>query len=74
MNGSRRIGSYDKRFGVIAVEKAYITPEQLVEALRIQVTEEMTTGRHRLIGQILVAQNAMTAEQVEEIVSSVIGG
>jgi hypothetical protein len=33
---------HDKRFGVIAVEKRFITKEQLFEALRIQVEEDLS--------------------------------
>jgi hypothetical protein len=28
---------YEKRFGLIAIEKGYLTPEQLIEALKVQV-------------------------------------
>ena len=39
----------DKRFGVIAVEKEFINKEQLFEALRIQV-EENLSGKPLSIG------------------------
>jgi hypothetical protein len=58
---------HDKRFGVIAVEKGFITKEQLFEALRIQVEEDLLGTSHRLIGHILIALGYLTHEQAEEV-------
>ena len=44
------------RFGVIAVQKGFVTPEQVVDALALQAKEYFSTGKHRLIGQILRSQ------------------
>jgi len=57
----------EKRFGIIAIEKDYITPEELVDALRIQVQEDIEYGHHRIIGEILLAQGNMIIAQVEEV-------
>jgi hypothetical protein len=57
----------EKRFGVIAVDKGLITPDQLIEALKIQVTEDMEKGKHRLIGRILLEQGLITTEQIDEV-------
>ena len=57
----------EKRFGIIAIEKGYITPEELVNALRIQVQEDIEYGCHRIIGEILLAQANMIPAQVEEV-------
>jgi len=43
------------RFGKVAVEKGFITPSQVIEALEKQFTEGLEAGEHRLIGQILLA-------------------
>jgi hypothetical protein len=63
---------YEKRFGVLAVEQGYITQEQLFEALRAQVAEDLAGGGHRRIGQILVAQGAMRPDKVEAVVRAVL--
>ena len=42
------------RFGIIAREMGFITAEQLVEALKIQVMEEAENKKHRQIGTILL--------------------
>ena len=57
----------DKRFGVIAVEKGFITNEQLFDAMRIQVEEDLEGKTHTLIGVILVRLGYLTHEQTEEI-------
>jgi len=54
----------DKRFGMVAVEKGYITKELLLEALKIQVEENVEKGSHRLIGEILVDMNAITMDKL----------
>ncbi len=66
------IERYEKRFGVLAVEKGYITQDQLFDALRAQVAEDLSASRHRRIGQILIDRGAMRPDQVEEIVRLVI--
>jgi hypothetical protein len=55
------------RFGVAAVEKGYITPQQLVEVLRIQVEENLNTKQHRLLGMILLEQGVLTLDEVDDI-------
>ena len=57
----------DKRFGVIAVEKGFITNEQLFDAMKIQVEEDLEGKTHTLIGVILVRLGYLTPEQTEEI-------
>ena len=54
------IGPLEKRFGTIAVEKGFITIDQLVEAMDIQVMDNVEKGEHRPIGRILLAQGLLT--------------
>jgi hypothetical protein len=58
----------ETRFGIKAVEKGFITPEQLIEALRIQVTGDVEQKQHKLIGTIVLEMGLMTNQQVEEVV------
>lgn len=60
----------EKRFGVLAVEKGIITADQVIEALRIQVMEDIEKGKHRLIGRILLEQGLITLSQIEELLNS----
>lgn len=68
--GKIRIGEPEKRFGLIAIEKGYITAHDLIEALKEQVEEDIERGNHRLIGEILADQEKMTGEQVEDVLTA----
>ncbi|MBU4261890.1 MAG: hypothetical protein KKC76_08450 [Proteobacteria bacterium] len=57
----------EKRFGVIAIESGYVTPKEFVDALKIQVMEDIEKGQHRLIGRILLEQGIMTLEQIDKV-------
>jgi len=61
----------DKRFGVTAVEKGFITKDQLFEALRTQITEELEKNEHRLIGRILYDMELLTLSQIEEVLDTI---
>ena len=61
---------HDKRFGVIAVEKRFITKEQLFEALKTQVEEDLSGKPHTLIGIILIRLGYMTIGQADEILAA----
>lgn len=60
----------EKRFGILAVEKGFVTADQVIEALRIQVLEDIEKGRHRLIGLILLEQGLMTLPKIDEVLES----
>jgi len=57
----------EKRFGVVAIESGYVTPKEFVDALKIQVLEDIEKGQHRLIGRILLEQGIMTLEQIDMV-------
>lgn len=56
---------YCFRFGQVAVEKGFITIEQLKEALSEQVDDDVANRRHRLIGTILFEKDWITAQQID---------
>jgi hypothetical protein len=56
----------EKRFGVVALEKEFISRDQLLEALEIQIDEEIEQGERRVIGMILVEKGYMDLSQVQE--------
>jgi len=64
------IDHLEKRFGVLAVEKGFITADQVVEALRIQVLEDIERGGHRLIGRILLENGQITLPQINEVLAT----
>jgi hypothetical protein len=63
---------YIKRFGTTAIEKGYISIEQLIEALAIQVKDEVESGSHRLLGSILFEQDIITGDQLQDVIDSVL--
>ena len=60
----------DKRFGVTAVEKGFITKDQLFEAIKTQITEEIEKKEHRLVGRILYDMEFLTLAQIDEVLDS----
>ena len=59
----------EQRFGATAVGNGYITLDQLMEALQIQVRENIEGKTHRLTGRILCDLGYMTLQQVEEVLA-----
>jgi hypothetical protein len=59
-----------KRFGAIAVEKGFVTKEQIIHALEVQAKENLEEGKHRLLGQILMDEGLLTAAQVDDILQT----
>lgn len=57
----------DKRFGTIAIEKGFITQEQLFEVLKTQVSEELEGKERRLVGQILYDKGHITTDQIDDV-------
>ncbi|MBW1701183.1 MAG: hypothetical protein JRJ11_02890 [Deltaproteobacteria bacterium] len=55
------------RFGIIALEKGFITSRQLGKAVNTQLSDDLERRKHRLIGEILVDMGFMTVSQVEEV-------
>ena len=56
-----------KRFGATAIEKGFITAVELLEAMRIQIPEDIELKKHRPIGAILLDEGAISREQLNEV-------
>ena len=69
---SKIVDKYEKRFGVVAFKKGYVTADQPVKALTIQVQEDIDMGYHRLIGKIFIDQGIMSGQQVSEILKEIL--
>jgi hypothetical protein len=61
---------YHKRFGTIAVDRGYISENQLIKALELQAKENIKEGKHRLLGQIFIDEKLLTEAQVDEILET----
>jgi hypothetical protein len=62
----------EKRFGSIAVEKGFITIDQLASAMNIQILENVEKKKHRLIGEILLDLGFITEPQIDQVVKSLV--
>ncbi|MBF0505799.1 MAG: hypothetical protein HQL09_03090 [Nitrospirae bacterium] len=58
---------HSPRFGKIAVDRGFITPEQLKLALSEQVDDNLSGNPHRVIGSIFFEKGWMTYEEIEKV-------
>jgi hypothetical protein len=59
-----------KRFGVVAIQKGFVTLGQVVDAFRIQIEEEFYKDKHRHLGEILLEQGLINQSQIGEVLKS----
>jgi hypothetical protein len=55
------------RFGKVAIDKGFITMAQMLNAIEIQVKENIAFGTHRKIGMILLEDGHITLDQIDEV-------
>lgn len=58
------------RFGQLAVDMGYITEEQLKDALCLQVHENISGNKHRMLGTILFEKGWLSSDQVDTVMNS----
>ena len=58
------------RFGILAIQKGFITKEQLLEALAIQIDMGLKGTEAKLIGLILYDLGYMNEEQIQKTIKS----
>ncbi len=68
-----KIKHYEDLFGCIALEKGFLTQDELSKAKADHVQEETEGGAHRHLREILFYQGTMSANQIEEVVKIVVG-
>ena len=61
------IGYRAIHFGTLAVEKGFIKPAQIIDAMTIQVREDVDKREHTFLGEILVSLGYITPSQKEEV-------
>lgn len=62
--------AFNKRFGTVAIEKGYITKEELLEAMMVQIESDLDKTEPKLIGSILHDLHYMTAQQIDKVLES----
>lgn len=61
---------FGEGFGAKSIAKGFITIDQFLEAMKVQVLEDLDKGNHRPLGQILFELGYMNNSQVKEILES----
>jgi len=61
------IECYETLFGIISMEKGFITPDDFINSLIIQTKEHGKHGKQRFIREIFLDQNIMSVKQVVEV-------
>jgi len=61
------------RFGATAVKKGFVTTDDILKALSVQVHEDLASGEHRPLGTILLDQKLITATQLKEVLKAIEG-
>ena len=56
-----------KFFGEVALEKRFVTAEQLYEALTLQARDKVDGKPERLLGQILLELGHMNEDQIRQV-------
>ncbi len=54
----------------MAIEKGFVTLENLYDAMKIQIRENLDGSDHRLIGQILWEEGYIEIEQINEVLKT----
>ena len=62
-----KVKKREKRFGQIAIEKRFITKEQLIEAITCQVKREVGGSGHQHLGSLLQELDYMDEDEVKEV-------
>lgn len=60
---------YCPRFGQIAVEKMFVTAEQVKKAVSEQIDDDMANKPHRMIGRIFLDNELMTPQQIDSVLN-----
>ena len=61
---------FESQFGTLAVEKGFITLDQLIDAIQMQLQENIESGNCRFIGSILFDHKLITIPQIDSVLST----
>lgn len=66
------IVEFSQRFGMIAVNRGYVTPGQLKEALAEQVDDDLACRPHQLLGKIFYEKHLMSLNQIDQVMDDLV--
>ena len=67
MGKERAVKDRYKFFGEVALEKRFVTADQLYEALTLQARDKVEGKPERLLGQILLELGHMDEDQIRQV-------
>ena len=59
-----------KRFGSLALDKGFVNVQQIIEALSIQLKENIEEKRNRPIGEILLQLGYINTQEIKDLIES----
>jgi len=64
---------YGHLFGRIAIEKGFVTYDQVMQALDVQMSNDNSSVQrpHKLIGEILFEKGLMDLKQIESVLAEI---
>ena len=60
-------GEHCRRFGAIAVQKGFVSLEEIEAAMAEQIDDNVNESEHRLLGEILYDNGFITENQVDKV-------
>jgi rubrerythrin len=60
-----------KRFGYFSIKKGFVTEDQFMEAMRVQIFNEQKGDESNSIGQIMKEMGFLTEEQINEVMNEI---
>ena len=60
-----------KRFGYFSIKKGFVTEDQFIEAMRIQISNEQKGGNSAPIGEIMKEMGFITEKQIDEVMKDI---
>ena len=67
MGNDRAVKDRYKFFGEVALEKRFVTADQLYEALTIQARDKVDGRQEKLLGQILLELGHIDETQIKQV-------
>ncbi len=60
-----------KRFGYFSIKKGFVTEDQFIEAMRVQISNEQKGVKPTPIGEIMKEMGYITEKQINEIMKDI---
>ena len=60
-----------KRFGAVAIEKGFITKDQFIDAMAMQIENDLEGAEPKNLGTILNTMGYLAEEQVTEVLAAI---